>query len=458
MFKSRRRPYRQPRRRSFSLLVIILLAVPLVLILLELLTRLFIGIMGKNAELVAYKGELPIVTAYRLKFLGETQQPYDGLTNHGHLAAQRHLAVGYSLVGNQKNKFWRINEQGFRDDAPVPIVKPKNEIRIFILGGSTAFGQWNTNNQATLASALEARLNERVAQQKRFPEKYRPMTLPFYKPELLKALALPLRLREGQYRVINAAVPGYTSGNELAQLALQILPYSPDAVVVLDGYTDLMLPSNQAQADIPNIESFLNNAPGHFWTYLTRQFKQSVTDTYLVKAIRYWFLHPQPSVSQLSLVATDDAEPLEQHLASDSAELKRRVAGYRDRLKQMVALTTGARIPLIVAIQPEITGRGQAKLPPREEAILKELGPVYKQRVQTGYAELAQVSQQLQKAFPKNVTTLYLYNFYENFPDPAFYDAVHLTQKANASLSEQFYRVMTGLPKLQLTPPKPPKL
>jgi hypothetical protein len=77
--------------------------------------------------------------------------------------------------------------------------------------------------------------------------------------------------------------------------------------------------------------------------------------------------------------------------------------------------------------------------------------------VQAGYAELAQVSQQLQKAFPNNVKTLYLYKFYENFPDPAFYDAVHLTQKANASLAEQVYRVMIGLPKLQITPPKPPK-
>ena len=457
MFKSRRRSYRQPRRRPFSLLVVIPLAIPLLLILLEVLARLFIGVMGKNAELATYEGEPPIVTAYRLKFLDQTQQPYDGLSDHGHLAAQRRLAVGYSLVGNQKNKFWRINEQGFRDDDPVPLAKPKNEIRIFLLGGSTAFGQWNANNQATLASSLEARLNERVAQQKRSPSEYRPTTLPFYKPELLKALALPLRLREGQYRVINAAVPGYTSGNELAQLTLQILPYSPDAVVVLDGYTDLMLPSNQAQTDIPNIESFLNNAPGHFWIYLTGQFKQWVTDTYLVKAIRYWLLRPQPSVSQLSLMAIDDAEPLEQHLASDSAELERRVARYRDRLKQMVSLTTGARIPLIVAIQPEITGRSQAKLSPREQAVLKELGPVYKQRVQAGYAELAQVSQQLQKAFPKNVRTLYLYKFYENFPDPAFYDAVHLTQKANASLAEQVYRVMIGLPKLQITPPKPPK-
>jgi hypothetical protein len=317
-------------------LLVILAAIPLVLVLLELLTRIVIGVMGKSAEFAAYEGEPAIVTAYRLKFLGKTQQPYDGLSDSGFLAAQRRLAVGYSLVGNQKSNYWRINQQGFRDDDPVPLEKPKNEIRIFLLGGSTAFGQWNASNQATLASKLEARLNERVAQQRRSPEKYRPTTLPFYKPDLEKALALPIQLRDGQYRVINAAVPGYTSGNELAQLALQILPYSPDAILVLDGYTDLMLPSNEAQRDIPKMEALLNNAPGHFWTYLTQQLNHWVTDTYLVKAIQYWLLRPRPSVSQLSLVATDEAAPLEQHLAADAAELERRVARYRDRLDHMM--------------------------------------------------------------------------------------------------------------------------
>jgi hypothetical protein len=285
------------------------------LILLELLARLSLALWAKapSWQLMRVNQRLlPLTASSSLAKLNSPTMVYQTVDV---LAAQRRLAVGYSLVGNQKSNFWRINEQGFRDDNPVPLEKPKNEIRIFLLGGSTAFGQWNASNQATLASKLEARLNERVAQQKRSPEKYRPTTLPFYKPELEKALALPIQLREGQYRVINAAVPGYTSGNELAQLALQILPYSPDAIVVLDGYTDLMLPSNQAQTDIPKIEALLNNAPGHFWTYLTQQLKHWVTDTYFVKAIQYWLLRPQPSVSQLSLMATDETAPLEQHLA-----------------------------------------------------------------------------------------------------------------------------------------------
>ncbi len=450
MYKSHRRSYRKP-HRSLPLPVIIL-AIPLTLILLELSVRLFVGVTGKSAELEAYKGQPENMTAYCLKFIGQTQKPYDGLSDRGRLAAQRSLAGGYQLVGNQKSSFWSINEQGFRDDHPVPLEKPKDEIRIFLLGGSTAFGQWSDSNQRTIASKLEARLNERVDQQKRSPEKYRPIPLPVYKPELEKALTLPPKMREGQYRVINAAVPGYASGNELAQLALEILPYSPDVVIVLDGYTDLVLPSNKTQTDIPEVEAFLDNAPGHFWSYLTGRLKHWLTGTYVVKATQYWLLRPQPSVSQLSLVVTEKTGPLEQFLASNPTELEQRVVRYRNLHKQMIKLTTGASIPLMIAIQPEITGR--SNLDQSEQKLLKELGGNYKQRVQTSYAELEKATQTLQEAFPKNVKTLNFYKLFNNFPKRAFYDAIHLTEDGNVLLAERMYQALTALPKLQMNPPK----
>ncbi|MGB7442941.1 MAG: SGNH/GDSL hydrolase family protein [Coleofasciculaceae cyanobacterium] len=447
MFKSRRSPYLKRRRRLP--LSVIILAIPLALIILELLAVVLIGITGKGAELAAYEGEPAIVTAYTLRFLGSEQEPYDGLSNRGHLAAQRSLGVGYSLVGNQQSEFWSINEQGFRDNEPVPLAKPKNEIRIFLLGGSTAFGQRNEGNQATIASKLEERLNQRVAQQRRSPEKYRPAVLPFYKPDLAKALALPPRLRESQYRLINAAVPGYVSGNELAQLFLQIMPYSPDVVLILDGYTDLMLPSDQGEADIPQMEAFLGNAPGHFWSYLTQQFQRFVTDTTLVKALQYWLFQPEPSVSQLSF-ALPGAASLEQQLPADAAELELRAARYRDYHKQMIRLTTGAGIPLVIAVQPEITGRGTKQISDQELKILEKLGENYSEQMPRNYSQLLQASRQLQNWFPNNVKVLNLYKLYEDFPEQAFSDAIHLTEKANEKISESFYYTLTALSKLQI--------
>jgi lysophospholipase L1-like esterase len=179
-----------------------------------------------------------------------------------------------------------------------------------------------------------------------------------------------------------------------------------------------------------------------------------ITDTYLVKAIQYWLLRPQPSVSQLSLVVAEKTAPLDQHLATDPTELQRRVARYHDFHKQMVKLTTGANIPLVIAVQPEITGRGTSRLSPSEQKLLKELGAIYKQGLQAGYAQLEKATRKLQDAFPQNVKTLDFYNLYENFPSRAFYDAVHLTEEGNALLAEQLYQAIATVPKLQVAPPK----
>ncbi|HBE19472.1 MAG TPA: GDSL family lipase [Cyanobacteria bacterium UBA11149] len=452
MFNSRLNIYQKRKRQRKLPILAIVMAVPVSLILLELLARLVVGISGKSTELAAYEGEPANANAYRIEFLDQKKQPYQGLSNRGKLAAQRSIAVGYKLVPGQQSNLWRINEQGFRDDIPVPLSKPKDEIRIFVLGGSTAFGQWNPSNEATLAHKLEVRLNQRVAQQKNSPEKYRPQELPFYKPDLRKALALPPQIQGGNYRVINAAVPGYASGNELAQLAIDILPYSPDAIVVLDGYTDLILPSDSQAMDIPRIEEFLSQASGHFWTVVSQRLDDAIADTYLVRAIQYWILRPQLSASELTLMAMDNQVPLAQHVTSDPSELERRVARYRLYHQKMVRLTAAAGIPLIIAIQPEITGRAANSISQPEKAILDELGGEYQKQIALSYQELAKAVSGLERGFPKNTKTLNLYNIYDKVPDRIFLDAIHLTDKGNAILSDRLYQTIAALPKLQIPP------
>lgn len=452
MFKSRYSPYSSYQKRNRSRPVspiFILLSIPLILILLELLMRLFVGISGKSGELNAYQGESAIANAYRLQFLNSSQQPYDGLPQRGRLLAQQRTSVGYELRGKQKSQYWQINPQGFRDDQPVPLAKPKGEIRVFILGGSTAFGQMNPNNQATLATKLETRLNQRIANQKANPEKYRPDQLPYFKSELDKVITLPLKLRPGQYRVINAAVPGYTSGNELAQLALEILPYKPDAIVILDGYPDLMLPSNQEETDIPQRDALLADAPGHFGAYLKQQFQNGLSSLYLYKAIHYWIVKPQPDVKEMSLGLLGN----EGGLADKSSEQQSRIKRYRDRHLQIAQLTTGAKIPLIVALQPEITGRGSNKITVSEQLLINQLESAYTQKIQTGYKDLGQASQQLQRAFPQTVKTLNFYKLYQNFPQQAFSDRVHLTEAANGLMAEKIYSAIASFPQLQVSPP-----
>ena len=173
------------------------------------------------------------------------------------------LYLGYQLLPNQTNQFWSLNAQGFREDEALTPQKADGEIRIFIVGGSTAFGQLNTDNANTLAHKMETLLTQRIQQQRATPEAFQPPVLPYWADKVQEALALPPRIKDGQYRVINAAVPGYASGNDLAQLMHQVVRYNPDIVIVLNGYPDLLLPSHQPGADVPGLEALLQNeTPG----------------------------------------------------------------------------------------------------------------------------------------------------------------------------------------------------
>ncbi|KAM3115079.1 SGNH/GDSL hydrolase family protein [Phormidesmis sp. 146-33] len=461
MFRTSRKTYRsgfssyQKKKKSLPRWLI-LGSIPLILIGLELMARVGVGLAGKTAEFAAYEGEPLSMTAYRLRYLDRTNQPYDGLPDRGRLKVRRSSLLGYKLVGNQQSNAWRINEQGFRMEQAIAPTKPKDEVRIFVLGGSTAFGQLSSSNQATFANQLETRFNQQVATQKTNSAKFRPDVLPYYADELTKAMALPPRIRESRYRVINAAVPGYASSNQLAQLTQQVLAYKPDYVVIVDGYADLLLPSTQEGADVPGIEGMLENASGHFTTALSERWKSWFNQSYLVKSIQYWLLRPQDAPAPM--IPPDTGVAIDQRLPTDTNELNRRVSRYRNNLEQIVRLTTSAKIPLIVALQPEITSRTDT-LTQREKKILSQLGSSYPQQVKSGYKELQQSIAQVKQASPQGVTALNLYDATASLKDDAFHDPIHLTDKGNEAISNKLYESMANSLTVQPKPfaqPEPP--
>lgn len=227
IFTSRKRV-----RRHFSGLATIT-TVALFLLVLELLTRIFIDLSGNRNKYAQATSGSELIQAYRLKVT--TNKSKKSTKSNDMLMAKPALSVGYELLGNQKSKYWQINEQGWRDRDTIPEAKPKDEIRIFLLGGSSAFGYGNSGNNATISEHLEKRLAERLKQQKTSPDLYQPELLPSNDIERKKYLAKPAQIKSGNYRVINVAVPGYASGNQLAQLALKIFKYQPDLIVILDG-------------------------------------------------------------------------------------------------------------------------------------------------------------------------------------------------------------------------------
>jgi lysophospholipase L1-like esterase len=454
MFKTRSRDRfmfatRRPKRQHKFSLLWFLVFVSLILVVLELSTRILFDISGNNRETIEGETLTEKASAYRLKFVNESQQP-EQIATDGNLIAQRSVSVGYQLIGSQTNEYWQINEQGFRDRDPLPLAKPNNEIRIFLLGGSTAFGYGNSSNEATISEQLETRLKQRVAQQKSSPQMYRGEAIPTEAEQRKLALTKPPKIKQGEYRVINAAVPGYASGNELAQLALQVLRYKPDLIIVLNGYPDLMLSGDKKAAEIPQIEQYLESDPTNFRSYLNQLLQPLRNKSYLVTTVQDWLLVPDNDKN--SLLLDEAPDKLAQYLPQTEEEFKLRLGRYLQNQKQMASLSAGARVPLIIAVQPEITGRDPSLLTPTEGTITSQLGREYILGVKENYGQLVAATQQLSKIFPYNVTTINLYNLNNNYPSPSFIDAIHLTDEANKMVAEQLYYAIASLPKMQVTP------
>lgn len=112
----------------------------------------------------------------------------------------------------------QVNAQGFRRDANLLLVKPVGTVRIFLLGGSVAYGgetlypeideHWKfLDNNQTIDRYLEARLSSV------FPQTH--------------------------WEVVNAAVKGYFLNQDLALFLSTLRRYRPDYLVLLDGVNDI---------------------------------------------------------------------------------------------------------------------------------------------------------------------------------------------------------------------------
>ncbi len=443
MFKTRYRSTwkRKNKRRPMALITLLLLiGVPVGL---ELLARLIASMTGFDPHAVSQSAQMQKVQAYQLKFLSSTGQPYTLLPHSGSLAATRNPLMGYQLVPHQKSQFWTINPQGFRDPDPVTPEKPQGELRIFVLGGSTAFGQLSSTDQATFSSQLEKSLNSQVAAQQSTPVRYQPAILPYLAEDVDKVLALPPRIPDRQYRVINAAVPGYTSGNELAMLMQQVVNYNPDMIIVLNSYADLTLPSTESGADIPGLDEVLQGKGKETEAQLGDIVKGWFNDLYLVQGWQRFILRsPQPPKDagiMLNVMTANPNATLDQTLPADTAELSHRVDRYRGYMLQMARWSAAAKKRLFIGIQPDITSR--QSMTAEEQAIAAQLGTGYAEKIKAGHAKMLVAATQVAKS-SATVELLDLQNLYAKSAKPAFQSPTSLTDTANQELAKQFYQAI----------------
>jgi len=114
----------------------------------------------------------------------------------------------FELVPNIKNQKFHetkisINSEGYRDKE-YSIEKPDNTIRIVALGDSVGFG-WGVNLEDVYTEVLEKELNKNL---------------------------------DKNYEVLNFAVPGFYTAQELRMLESKAIKYSPDIILVIYLFND----------------------------------------------------------------------------------------------------------------------------------------------------------------------------------------------------------------------------
>jgi lysophospholipase L1-like esterase len=121
-----------------------------------------------------------------------------------------HPFIGYVLrpgaKRDRKGYAWNVNSLGMRGPER-SAHKPPGVYRILCLGGSTTFGTASTSDETTYPAQLERVLNESPP------------------PGVT-------------YEVWNCGVSGYTTAEDLVNLALRLLAYEPDAILLYEGGND----------------------------------------------------------------------------------------------------------------------------------------------------------------------------------------------------------------------------
>ena len=121
---------------------------------------------------------------------------------------------GNELIPDQSMDSITINDLGFRG-AEFSEIKPPNTHRTFMIGGSTMFGAGATSDETTIPGYVQQFLDENNA--------------------------------EFNLEVINAGIQGADSNTELKLTEQKLIRFSPDLLIIYDGWNDLRASNTPAE-------------------------------------------------------------------------------------------------------------------------------------------------------------------------------------------------------------------
>ncbi len=199
------------------------------------------NVLEHPGGLIALAVLLLVVLLYGLELLVRAMQAKRYGTRSRAPQALRDRFVAWRLNPAYNRIDVQHNAQGFRHSTNVSLVKPPGTVRIFLLGGSAAYG----------AQGGFTHLENRYTR--------------IYNHQLIDAFLeqkLNTTFPSRRWQVINSCTSGYRIHQQLALIQSRILRYRPDYVILMDGYNDFIELYNCAQAG-PRAEfDIYENTPG----------------------------------------------------------------------------------------------------------------------------------------------------------------------------------------------------
>lgn len=221
------------RNASFYVLATVL-SVFLLLLAAELATRGISWASGKGFRLGLHELN-PKDAAVQSNYVWH---PFTGVI----FRPRRTFEVGHAYQEEKARVF--VDGQGFlvSPGPQLPVEKAPNEIRIATIGGSTT-ANLNLSFEENWPGILAALLRER------FPER--------------------------KISVINAGIPGFDTAQSIGNLALRVMPYQPDIVIVYHAYNDL----KAVRADDSFVPDYSHIHPKPFGSHIETGWMESLLES-----------------------------------------------------------------------------------------------------------------------------------------------------------------------------------
>lgn len=336
---------------------------------------------------------------------------------------------------NKGNRYDYANNAGFRYPQDITLRKPPDEFRIFLTGGSTAFGMGATGHAAPAMDFYSIEYRETIAH------------------VLEQILNTTAPIPGKRIRVYNTAVWGYAYQHLLNRYVAKLRRYKPDLIVSLDGANELPMicrltedwnyfeegQYNNILREIfryewPGLASYLtlwlkNNT--YFVTYLWtgkdlfQELSKDAFEATLARSGGIGAAHPDPSKTS----AAESAEMLSQRADENVGTVVRIVENYHSVMEN-------DGVPHIIALQPWFW---LSKKPRSEKEKILEQLQLYKDYYGVPSDKMYKllIDKIIESAQNKGYFVVDFSGYFDDVSEWVFTDWCHLTAEANYLIAKE---------------------